>query len=176
MGAVGAFLKSRPGAIGLAPANPALPTAVGLPSVVGYGGRLRWVAYLGGTRRPPAKRECRPALRVPRRHSRAQGPFVHARHPSPPTRNAAGSGAGSKTSVRVRAPAAGPPPGGGDERRSTARAGFRHASTATERPATAHFFCWRPGRSVPTREAGPDVGATSRAMSQALVPCRHSSV
>ena len=49
--------------------------------------------FLGGTRRPAAKRKNRPALRVPRRHSRAQERCFRARHPSPPTENAAGSGA-----------------------------------------------------------------------------------
>src|SRR6266498_1809544 len=53
--------------------------------------------------------------------------------------NAAVSGARRVTSVRVRALAAGPAPGGGDERRSKAGKNSCLSMTATERPATAHI-------------------------------------
>src|SRR5713101_3040450 len=89
--------------------------------------------------------------------------------------NAAVSGARTVSQAGVRATAAGPPPGGGDERRSTARENSRLAMTATERPATAHLSLWRPGRSGPTREGGPDAVATQpgnckRAVRVAIFP------
>src|SRR5437773_7130230 len=84
-----------------------------------FGGRLPCV----GTGRPAADRENRPPLRVPRSLGTAQGPLFHARHPSPPTGNAAVSGAHTETSVSVLAPLAGPPPGGGVSE------GARHCGT-----------------------------------------------
>src|SRR5438874_12108096 len=122
------------------------------------GGRLPCV----GTGRPAADRENRPPLRVPRSLGTAQGPLFHARHPSPPTGNAAVSGAHTETSVSVLAPAAGPPPGGGVSE------GARHCGTL------ASLSLRLSDKRRPTRpsEAGPkradeggglDVGAARRA-------------
>jgi hypothetical protein len=57
------------------------------------------------------------------------------------------------------APAAGPPPGGGDERRSMPREIFRIATAATERPATAHLLLFAAGPERDDEGGGLDVGA-----------------
>src|SRR6266496_4221383 len=69
------------------------------------------------------------------------------------------AGAHIETLATLRAPAAGPPPAGGDERGAMEGRAFRLDKTATSDSATARFGLWRPGRRVPTREAARRRGA-----------------
>ena len=59
------------------------------------------------------------------------------------------------------------------ERRSGASVSVCLDITATERPATALCFCWRPGRSVPTREAGPAPATRTRGSSRIQLKVGH---
>ena len=69
-------------------------------------------------------------------------------------------------------------PGGGTasrrrrERRSTGQNDNRLAANATERQATARFWLSRPGRSVPTREAGTTPGRIARNIRQRSLASR----
>ena len=150
MGAVGAFLKSRPGAVGLAPANPALPTAGGLPSV---GGSPRRHAAAG-------RRECSPAAAegLVAVTFRQRGTPFHAPRPSPPPGNGAVSGAETETLAtleprrRVRLP------------EKAMSEGAHHTETpaiptaATERPATARSSLSKAGPERADEGGGPTTG------------------
>jgi len=60
------------------------------------------------------------------------------------------AGAHREACVTLRAPAAGPPPAGGDERGAWKRRASDPDKAATSATATARFGLRRPGRSVPT--------------------------
>ena len=63
------------------------------------------------------------------------------------------AGAQSEASVRLRAPAAGPPPADGDERGAWNRGAFASISLRRALQRRPGWESLRPGRSVPTREA-----------------------
>src|SRR6266404_2371373 len=83
-------------------------------------------------------RENRPPLRVPRRPRMLIEPLFHARHPSPPTENAAVSGAHGETFSPCVSPGGGTASRRRRERRSKALRNSGLAIPATERQATAH--------------------------------------
>src|SRR6266404_6160457 len=83
-------------------------------------------------------RENRPPLRVPRRPRMLIEPLFHARHPSPPTENAAVSGAHGETFSPCVSHGGGTASRRRRERRSKALWNFGLAIPATERQATAH--------------------------------------
>ena len=121
---------------------------------------------LGGTRRPGRQKGFRAAAPV----TRAQRPHLLSESlacalgqgrrratPSPPGCTSAKldcSRGGGTASRRRR------------ERRSTGQNDNRLAANATERQATARFRLSRPGRSVPTREAGTTPGRIARKILQ----------
>ncbi len=68
------------------------------------------------------------------------------------------AGAHSQASVTLRAPAAGPPPAGGDERGARKRKAPASLSLRRAFQRRPGWESLRPGRSVPTREAAPTQG------------------
>src|SRR5262249_16907117 len=138
---------------GLAPANPALPTAAGLPSVDGSSSVPR-----GGLRVPRGGSDPCPPLA-----KSLQGRGIWAVRSRPMQThaisrvragNASGAGAHREASVTVRALRAGPPPAGGDEREAKKSFCLTQAATSATTP---RLSLQRAGRSEP-REAAPTPG------------------
>jgi hypothetical protein len=150
----------------LAPANPALPTAGGLPSVDGYPASAR--AGLLQGEEPAGAEGSSQSHRGAGRALPCSSPITSYGKGLRPRRSLRDQAAERVQNESFRSPfsgsspgealAAGPPPGGGRERRRTTAGADRLAATAPSRQSDGRsWFDGKPSRA--DEGGGPDAGA-----------------